>query len=156
MSNRSNANRRGPLIKGLNIVVAVLGIGILLGFMVYLMISSFAFSFGTGLKSVLASLIPPLAITYVAFFTDTFKSPYEVRLPRFNIYVVSTLWSLALFTAFGNLYDPEAVVSVPWVELLFSFTLVIMITIYRGISLQAFLATCYGVVTALFANVVFR
>jgi len=156
MSNGSNANRRGPLIKVLNIIVAVLGIGILLGYMAYLMVNAFAFSFDTGLKSLLASFIPPLAITYIAFFTDTFKSPYSVRLPRFNIYVVSTLWALALFAAFGNLYDPDAIISVPWVELLFSFTVVIMITIYRGISLQAFLATCYGVVTALFANVVFR
>ncbi len=155
MANESQSNRRGPLLKGVSIAIALLGVAVLLGYMFYLILNSFAFSFGAGVKSVLASLIPPLAITYISFFTDAFKSPYEVKIPRFNIYVISTLWALILFAAFNSLYDPEALLSVPWVELLFSLTLVIMITIYRGVSFQAFLATCYGVITALFFSVVF-
>ncbi|MGF1535496.1 MAG: hypothetical protein ACFB4J_03275 [Elainellaceae cyanobacterium] len=155
MANGSESNRRGPLLKGLSLVIAILGIATLLAYILYLVFNSFAFSFAAGIKSVLVSLIPPLAITYISFFTDTFESPYEVKIPRFNIYVISTLWSLILFAAFNSLYDPESLFSVPWVEMLFSFTLVIMITVYRGISFQAFLATCYGVITALFFSIVF-
>ncbi|MGF1512221.1 MAG: hypothetical protein ACFB5Z_00780 [Elainellaceae cyanobacterium] len=155
MANGSESDRRGALLKGVNIAVAGLSVAALLGYTLYLILNSFAFSFAMGTKSILASLIPPLAITYISFFTDTFNAAYEVRVPRFNIYVISTLWALILFAAFNNLYDPEALFSVPWVELLFSFTLVLMITVYRGISLEAFLATCYGIITALFFSIVF-
>ncbi|MEO0407705.1 MAG: hypothetical protein AAF289_10170 [Cyanobacteria bacterium P01_A01_bin.135] len=155
MSNGSDSGGRGPLLKIVNVAIALSGIGILVGHMLYLIIASFAFSPGAGIQSIMANLIPPLAITYIAFFTDAFKSPYRVGIPRLNIYVISTLWALIVFTIFGNLFDPEAIFSVPWVELLFSFTLVIMITLYRGMSKQAYLAACYGIITAFFTHVVF-
>lgn len=155
MSKGSNSNGRGPLLRVLNIIIAIAGIAILVGYMLYLIISSFAFSTAAGIQSVAASLIPPLAITYIAFFTDAFKAPYRVGIPRFNIYIVSTLWALIVFTIFRNLYNPEAIFSVPWVELLFSFTLVMMVTLYRGLSKQAYLAACYGILTAFFFNIVF-
>ncbi|MGF1497010.1 MAG: hypothetical protein ACFB8W_09335 [Elainellaceae cyanobacterium] len=149
-SDRRDAER--PLaLKILNRLVVALSFGVLLSFLIFLAVNSFRVSFFMGMRSISAGFLPPLVITYLAFFTERFKGTYRNYIPNINLFVISTLWTLMLMAGFAGLYDAESLLVVPVVELLFSFTLIVLVTFYKGKDYATALGASYGILTGVIA-----
>ena len=148
MRHDSESDRRlSPTLKAFSFLITFLSFAILIGFIIYLIVSAFSFSFSMGIRSLFASFLPPLAVTYISYFTNVFKGPYRNQVPRINIYVISTFWMILIMAILSLTYDPGNVYYLPITELLFSFTLVIIITFYRAKQYTTSLATSYGIIS---------
>lgn len=154
-SSNQGSQKNRPVVRILNRFVTVASFVTLGIFIIYMILNAFAIDFTTGMRSLLAGLLPPLAITYISYFTKVFKGPYRSDIPRINLYVISTLWLIIILLIFNVLYDPENLLPIPIVQLLFSSTLVILITLYKAKDYATALAASYGIISGLLIFVVF-
>ncbi|MGB3494959.1 MAG: hypothetical protein WBA57_19670 [Elainellaceae cyanobacterium] len=120
------------------------------GMLIYLVVEAFQSGFSVGMRSLCASALPLVAVTYLAFFVHRFHLARNNYLPRLSVYVLSMLWALMLFSLFANLYDSEQFFSLPIVELLFTATIIAFILMYRGLQYATALAASYGLVSGMF------
>lgn len=148
-SSRPPKRQQRQSVQILNRVMAISSFLILGCFLVYLVFQAFGTSLGTGIRSLCAAALPPVVVTYLAYFVHRFHLARNNYLPRISIYILSMLWSLILFSVFANLHDSEQLLPIPIVELLFTATLVAFILMYRGLHYLTALAASYGLVSAL-------
>ena len=148
-----NGNKKKPqlFLRVLSFIAIALCIGVIAGFLTSFIVQAFSISLGQGIKSLCAGGLPLIVISYITYFTPLYRPPRII--PTFNIYFIFTLWTLVLFIvsalwrASGN--------DVPLAELLFSFTLSIILAISNRISFEAFLACAYGVLSGFLLYVAF-
>jgi hypothetical protein len=154
MSNQTDRHSH-QAIKLLNNAIVIASFAIVAGFILFLVGNAFAVSLAFGIRSLCGGLLPPLAVIYIFRFTKVFDGSYRRRVPRINIYVLSTLWMVLMLIVFDGVYDPENLVLIPIVELMFSLTLVIMVTLYKQNAYPTALAASYGVVSGVFLFTMF-
>jgi hypothetical protein len=147
-SNGKNRQQR-QILKVLNRVVAIASFATIIALMIYLIINAFAIGFGIGLRVLAAGILPPIAITYISFFTNLLSAPRRDTLPRINLYIISMLWTTFLLGLFANVVDPENWLALTLGELLFSLTLVLLVMLYQMQQYITALAASYGVVSGL-------
>ncbi len=143
------------MFKLLNGTIVIASFAIIAGFILLLVANAFSLSLGLGLRSLCSGLLPPLAVVYLFRFANIFRGEHRSRIPRINLYVLSSLWMLVMLVIFSGVYDPENLLFVPVVELLFSFTLVALVLLYQGNTYPTALAASYGIVTGVLIFVIF-
>jgi len=120
------------------------------GMIIYFVIEAFQVSLSMGIRSLCASALPLVTVTYLTFFVHRFDLARSNYVPRINVYILSMLWSLVLFSLFANTYDSEQLLSFPVLELLFTATLIVFILMYQGLQYATALAASYGLVSGVF------
>lgn len=133
----------------LNVMAIILSIAIIIIFLASLTIEAFQGSAEAGLRSLAATLLPPIVITYIVFFTPFSRS--QSRIPEFSLYFVFTLWSLILFILVSNYLNDRS----PFGELALSITLTSLIYIYRTTPFRAFISCAYGILSGFLFFVLF-
>lgn len=144
MSKTSGANDKKAskvFIDILSFVVAIIASAILTGFLAYLIAQAFDWRFWSGLKSLLATVLPIVIIYFLTSFTQITNR--ENAIPLFNIYFIFTLWSIVLFVILQ--YFSSSFIPIPEVAL--SFTLACFFNLAWKSSFQAFLSCAYGIVS---------
>ncbi|NJL85605.1 MAG: hypothetical protein HC886_05935 [Leptolyngbyaceae cyanobacterium SM1_1_3] len=71
-------------MKIVNFLAIATTVAILGGFIIYLVFISFANGFGNGLRSLAATILPIIVLTYVGKYSQLFRS--EHRAPLFNVF----------------------------------------------------------------------
>ncbi|MBD1996020.1 hypothetical protein H6F88_14330 [Oculatella sp. FACHB-28] len=146
---RDETGSEGPhqrprlLLRVLSFLAIALCIGVIAGFLISFIVEAFSISLGQGIQSLCAGALPLIVISYITYFTPLLQPPRII--PTFNIYFVFALWTLALFILSALWRDGGN--DIPVAEMLFSFTLSMILSISNRISFEAFLACAYGVLT---------
>ncbi|NJN88000.1 MAG: hypothetical protein HC881_19050 [Leptolyngbyaceae cyanobacterium SL_7_1] len=133
----------------LNVMAIILSVAIILIFLASVTIEAFQGSTDAGLRSLAATLLPPIIITYIVFFTPFIRS--QTRIPEFSLYFVFTLWSLILFILVSNYLSQRS----PAGELALSITLTSLIYIYRTTPFRSFISCAYGILSGFLFFVLF-
>lgn len=125
----------------LNFIAIGISVALLVGFLVGFITRAFAADFGLGLRSLSASVLPLIVISFITFYSRIFRLPE--RIPVFNFYFLFTVWTVTLFLLIQSSY--ESLVPIP--ELLLAFTLALLITIYGNTAFRVSIASAYGVLS---------
>jgi len=139
------------LLRVLSFLAIALCIGVIAGFLISFIVEDFSISLGRGIQSLCAGALPLIVISYITYFTPLLQPPRII--PTFNIYFVFALWTLILFIVSALWRNSGN--DIPIAEMLFSFTLSIILAISNRISFDAFLACAYGVLTGFLLYVTF-
>jgi hypothetical protein len=141
---------RASGLKALSTVAMLSTFAFLIGMLVYLSIESFRIDTWLGFRSVVASILPILAMVYLSHFTRIFQSGHPN--PQVNVFIIYGIWTLMLLILdrswdFGT---------VPVMELLISATFAsIFWRSNKQTASSSIFACCYGVLVGLFTFVCF-
>ncbi|MBE9182735.1 hypothetical protein IQ268_29805 [Oculatella sp. LEGE 06141] len=133
----------------LNVGAVVLAVVILVGYLLYLILLAFSQSGETGVRSLAATALPLITVTYITFFTRLFRLPD--RVPVFNFYFVFTVWMIILLILVEYYFSP----TIPLGEFAISFTLGLLVSIGRGTSFRAFISCAYGIISGFLLYIFF-
>lgn len=147
--NGDHRNQPHPWIDILNFVAVAISITIVLGFLISFILQAFSADFSAGLRSLSASALPLIIISYLTFYAPFFRMPD--RVPVFNIYFIFTVWTLILFVLIRATYTSD----IPTAEMLFSFTLGLLLTFFRHTPFKTFLSCAYGILSGFLIYVAF-
>ncbi|NJM85733.1 MAG: hypothetical protein HC873_05475 [Leptolyngbyaceae cyanobacterium SL_1_1] len=136
-------------MKIVNFLAIATTVAILGGFIIYLVFISFANGFGNGLRSLAATILPIIVLTYVGKYSQLFRS--EHRAPLFNVFFIYAVWSVILMMLVRLLHSE----SFPIAELLFSSTLATIFWRDSSRSFRGILSCSYGVLVGFLVYVIF-
>ncbi len=148
-SSASNKKVSKVFIDILSFVVAIIASALLTGFLAYLIAQAFDWQFWTGLKSLLAAILPLTIVYYITSFTQIISK--ENTIPLFSIFFISMLWAIVLFVILK--FFASSFIPIPEVAL--SFTLACLFNLARRHSFQAFISCSYGIVCGFLIHFMF-
>ena len=145
-SKKSGSNRFLNIINFLAIATTVALLG---GFTIYFIITSFLNDVGSGIRSLAATSLPIIVLTYIGKYSQLFRSQH--RVPLFNIFFVYAVWLIILMLVV-RLLSQEAF---PIGELLFSSTLATIFWRDDSKSFRGILSCSYGVLVGFLVYIIF-
>lgn len=133
-----------PLIYAFNRIVIVTSLAILGSLLLNLMFQAFVLDIEAGLRSFAAVALPPLIISYVAFFNQAVRP--QSSLPDVGFFVVFAAWMLILMVV-QDIVHNYLHNAVPLGEFVLSLTLSILAFIARYIPFRSLLSCSYGILS---------
>lgn len=147
LSDRFDKSRSRPLIYALSKLLVVLAHAIIASLMLSLIFQSFVLNGQVGVRSLAASALPPLIITYLNLYNRSFRpSP---NLSKTFLYFAAALWMMAMLLLINYLSNYYPGYGMPLGVLLLSTTLSGLIFLNKHIPFPSSLSCSFGIVTGL-------
>ncbi|MGP1373356.1 MAG: hypothetical protein ACTS3T_11050 [Almyronema sp.] len=147
--NRSKKSGSNRFLTAVNFLAIATTVAILGGFIVYFVVASFDNSVGSGVRSLAATFLPVIVLTYIGRYSQLFRSQH--RVPLFNIFFIYAVWLIILMLVV-RLINHE---TFPIGELLFSGTLATIFWRDDTKSFRGILSCSYGVLVGFLVYVIF-
>ncbi|NJL44720.1 MAG: hypothetical protein HC922_01150 [Leptolyngbyaceae cyanobacterium SM2_3_12] len=139
----TSSTRSSNIRQGLDVLVIVIGIGLIVGLLLLAIGNAFYDGLWPGLRSLAASLFPLIVTLYLGFLIRLRRPEGESQAPRVNNFVLFTLWTMVVM----GIARYTIFLQFPLAELLYSLTLSgLILRSHRRKALKDLAACCYGII----------
>ena len=139
--------RSRPLIHAMNRLFITLAHALIVSINLILIVQAFSLDAETGVRSLAAAALPPIIITYLAFFTRSLRSPNHLSPVVF--YFFAAVWMITLLLLINVLTRYQYTYGIPTGIFALSTTFSFLIYLARNIPFPSLLSTSYGIVSGL-------
>lgn len=147
VTDRIENRKPRPLVYALSQLLITLSYAIVASLILSLIVEAFTLGGEVVLRSLAAATLPPLLISYFAIFHRSSRRP-PIHFPRFGLYLVATLWMLAMLILIGYLSE-QFEYGISLGILILSATLSALIFLNKRIPFASALSCSFGIVTGL-------
>jgi hypothetical protein len=143
-SDNREIRKSRPLVYALNRLVVVVAIATLVGLLLSAVVQAFAINPEVGLKSLAATALPPIILTYSNFFSRPIQP--QQRVLEVNLFALALIWILVLLILV-NFVTLQFNHTIPLGEFLISLTLSGWYYFTKRLSNRSQLSCSYGILS---------